>query len=175
MRTEMTGRSWHPGCPVSLSQLRLLTLGYWGFDGRAHTGRLVVNEDVAVPVVGVFRRLYALRFPIRRMEPVEAFGGDDFRSIEADNTSAFNCRSATGSTHWSEHAYGHAIDLDPIENPYVDGGATSHRASVPYLDRSLRRAGMIHSGDAVWRAFRAIGWGWGGDCAVRSVITSTSP
>jgi hypothetical protein len=95
MRARMTGRSWHPGCPVSLSQLRLLTLSYVGFDDRAHTGRLVVNADVAGAVVSVFRRLYDARFPIRRMQSVDDYGGNDFRSIEADNTSAFNCRAAT--------------------------------------------------------------------------------
>ena len=81
-----------------------------------------------------FRALYRARFPIRRMRPIQAYGGDDFASIEADNTSAFNCRAATGSSRWSEHAYGRAIDIDPIENPYVSGGRTSHPASVPYLD-----------------------------------------
>ena len=158
----MTGRSWRPGCPVSISQLRVLTMTYWGFDGRPHIGRLVVNADVAGGVVSVFHRLYDARFPIRRMQPVDLYGGSDFRSIEADNTSAFNCRAATGSTHWSEHAYGHAIDVDPIENPYVDGGRTSHPASRPYLDRSRHRPGMAYPGGTLVGAFAAISWGWGG-------------
>ncbi len=162
MRAGMTGVSWHPGCPVSLSQLRVLTLSYGGFDDRAHTGRIVVNTDVARPVVSVFRRLYAARYPIRRMQPVDVYGGSDFRSIEADNTSSFNCRAATGSTRWSEHAYGHAIDIDPIENPYVEGGTTSHSASRPYLDRSRHRPGMAYPGSVVVQAFAAAGWGWGG-------------
>jgi hypothetical protein len=161
MRTAMTGDSWHSGCPVSLSQLRVLTLSYWGFDNRAHTGRIVVNADVARSVVSVFRRLYAARYPIRRMQPVDAYGGSDFRSI-ADNTSSFNCRAATGSTRWSEHAYGHAIDIDPIENPYVEGGTTSHGASRPYLDRSRDRPGMAYPGSVVVQAFAAVGWGWRG-------------
>ena len=162
LRARMTGVSWHPGCPVSIGQLRLLTLTYWGFDGRTHSGRLVVHADVAGAVVSVFHRLYDARFPIRRMQPVDDYGGSDFRSIEADNTSAFNCRAATGSTHWSEHAYGHAIDIDPIENPYVDGGQTSHAASRPYLDRSRHRPGMAYPGGVLVRAFAAVGWGWGG-------------
>ncbi len=155
------GPSWHPGCPVSVSQLWVLTVSHWGFDGRVHSGRLVVNADAATPLLTVFRRLYALRFPIRRMVPVDAYGADDYRSIEADNTSAFNCRRATASTHWSEHAYGEAVDLDPLENPYVDSGRTSHPRSVPYLDRSRLRPGMVPP--AVIAAFRSIGWGWGGD------------
>jgi hypothetical protein len=161
-QAAMTGVSWHPGCPVSLSQLREVTLTYWGFDRRSHTGVLIVNSDVARSVVSVFRRLYAARYPIRRMQPVDAYGGSDFRSIEADNTSSFNCRAATGSTHWSEHAYGHAIDIDPIENPYVDGGSTSHAASRPYLDRSRHLPGMAYPGSVVVEAFAAVGWGWGG-------------
>jgi D-alanyl-D-alanine carboxypeptidase len=162
---RMTGVSWHPGCPVPLSRLRLLTLAYVGFDGRPHMGRLVVNEDVARAVVAAMRRLYVARFPIRRMRLVDDYGGSDFRSIEADNTSAFNCRAATGSSHWSEHAYGHAIDVNPIENPYVDGGRTSHPASRPYLDRSRRAAGAAYTGGVLVEAFRSIGWGWGGSWA----------
>jgi D-alanyl-D-alanine carboxypeptidase len=157
-----TGVSWRAGCPVSLRDLRLLTLSHWGFDGKVHAGRLIVHADVARSIVGVFRELYAKRFPIRRMTLVDAYGGSDFRSIEADNTSAFNCRYVDGTRRWSEHAYGRAIDVNPIENPYVSGGRTSHPASVPYLDRSRRRPGMAHEGGALGRAFDRIGWGWGG-------------
>jgi hypothetical protein len=159
---RMTGVSWRPGCPVPLRDLRLLRLSYRRFDGGVRTGRLIVHEDVARDVLGVFRNLYAERFPIRRMVPVDAYGGSDFRSIEADNTSAFNCRYVAGTRRWSEHAYGRAIDVNPIENPYVSGGRTSHRASIRYLDRSWRRAGMAYEGSVLVRAFDAIGWGWGG-------------
>jgi hypothetical protein len=162
VRARMTGVSWHPGCPVPLSDLRLLTLTYRGFDGRAHSGQLVANRDAAATLVSVFRKLYAARFPIRRMQLVDAYGGDDFRSIEADNTSSFNCRPATGSSHWSNHAYGRAIDVNPIENPYISGGKTSHRASVTYLDRRRVRPGMAVAAGALVRAFAAQGWGWGG-------------
>ena len=161
-RAAMTGVSWRPGCPVSLDELRLVRARYVGFDGRVRTGRLVVHRDVAGDVVTVLRSLYAARFPIRRMLPVDAYGGSDFRSIEADNTSAFNCRYVDGTTRWSEHAYGRALDVNPIENPYVSGGQTSHRASVPYLDRSRRRAGMAYEGGMLVRAFDRLGWGWGG-------------
>jgi D-alanyl-D-alanine carboxypeptidase len=159
---RMTGVSWRPGCPVGLRDLRHLRLSHWGFDGRPRMGRLIVHRDVAPEIVEVFRDLYAARFPIRRMVPVDAYGGSDFRSIEADNTSAFNCRFVEGTTRWSNHATGTAIDLNPIENPYVSGGRTSHRASRPYLDRSRRRPGMAYEGGAAVRAFDRIGWGWGG-------------
>ncbi len=160
---RMVGTSWHRGCPVALADLRLVTATYWGFDKRAHTGRIVVHRDVAADVLAVLGRLYAARFPIRRMVPVDAYGGSDFRSIEADNTSAFNCRYVDGTTRWSEHAYGRAIDLNPIENPYVTaGGTTSHRASRSFLRRAPYRPGMAVEGGAVVRAFDAVGWGWGG-------------
>jgi D-alanyl-D-alanine carboxypeptidase len=159
---QMTGVSWRPGCPVHLRDLRLLTLSHWRFDGKVRTGRLIVHADVAREMVDVFRTLYRARFPIRRLVPVDAYGASDFRSIEADNTSAFNCRYVEGTSRWSEHAYGRAIDVNPIENPYVSGGRTSHAASVPYLDRSRRRPGTAYEGGTLVRAFDAIGWGWGG-------------
>ena len=162
LRQTMTGRSWRPGCPVGFAGLRLVTARHWGFDGRVRTGRLVVHRTAARPLVRVLRRLYERRFPIRRMRLVDAYGASDFRSIEADNTSAFNCRRVEGTSRWSLHAFGLAIDVNPIENPYVAGGRTSHRASVPYVDRSRRRLGMAYEGGVLVRAFDAIGWGWGG-------------
>ncbi len=159
---RMTGVSWRPGCPVHLRDLRLLTLSHRRFDGKARLGRLIVHEDVASELVDVFRTLYRASFPIRRMVPVDAYGASDFRSIEADNTSAFNCRYVDGTTRWSEHAYGRAIDVNPIENPYVSGGRTSHRASVTYVDRTRRRPGMAYEGGVLVRAFDSIGWSWGG-------------
>ncbi|HEX3291321.1 MAG TPA: M15 family metallopeptidase [Gaiella sp.] len=162
-RAAMTGVSWRAGCPVSLDELRLVRTRYIGFDGKAHTGRIVVHRDVSSDLLTVFRRLYSERFPVRRMVPVDAYGGSDFRSIEADNTSAFNCRFVDGTTRWSEHAYGRAIDLNPIENPYVtSSGTTSHRASRPYLRRAPYRPGMAVEGGAVVGAFAAVGWSWGG-------------
>lgn len=148
---------------MPLSDLRLLELSYRGFDQRSHTGQLIVNRSVATQVVAVFRRLYRAGFPIRRMQLVDRYGGSDFRSIEADNTSAFNCRAATGSSSWSNHAYGLAIDVNPIENPYVSsGGSTAHTASRSYLNRSRIRPGMAYSGGVLVSTFRSAGWGWGG-------------
>jgi hypothetical protein len=161
-RKAMTGVSWHPGCPVPLGDLRVVVAYYWGFDRKATSGSLIVHRDVAADVVSVLRKLYAAKFPIKRMIPIDVFGGSDFRSIEADNTSAFNCRRVEGTSRWSEHAYGRAIDINPIENPYVSGGRTSHRASRPYLDRTPCRRGMACPGNVLVRAFQSIGWGWGG-------------
>jgi hypothetical protein len=161
-RAAMTPSVWRRGCPVALAALRHVSLPFVGFDGRVRRGALVVHNGAARDVVTAFRALYRARFPIRRMRPIQAYGGSDFTSIEADNTSAFNCRPVEGTSRWSEHAYGRAIDINPIENPYVSGGATSHRASEPYLDRSPYRAGMAVEGGALVRAFDAVGWGWGG-------------
>jgi D-alanyl-D-alanine carboxypeptidase-like protein len=158
----MRRTSWHSGCPVPLSGLRRVIVRHWDWNGRSVTGTLIVGARVAQSVASVFGKLYALHYPVRRMVPVDVYGGSDFRSIEADNTSAFNCRSATGSSHWSMHAYGEAIDLNPIENPYLDGGQSSHAASAPYENRSRRLKGMVHAGDSVVSAFASVGWGWGG-------------
>jgi len=163
LRETMTGRSWRSGCPVGLDDLRLVRARHWGFDDRVKTGRLIVHRDVAREVATVLRRLYTARFPIRRMVPVDAYGASDFRSIEADNTSAFNCRPVEGTSRWSEHAYGRAIDLNPIENPYVyPDGTSSHRASSSFLSREPYRPGMAVEGGVVVRAFDAVGWSWGG-------------
>jgi hypothetical protein len=162
-RDLMIGSSWHVGCPVPLRDLRLIQLTYYGFDGHAHRGQLVVHHRYAEAFVRVFQRLYEARYPIRRMRLVDHYGADDNRSMEADNTSAFNCRLRAGSsTEWSQHAYGRAIDLNPVENPFVTPTHVSPPAGVAYVDRTQELPGMIHVHDRVWWAFRAIGWSWGG-------------
>lgn len=156
-------KSWRSGCPVPPARLRMIVMSHWGFDDKVHTGRLVVHEDVADEVVSIFKKLYAQRYPIRRMEPVDKYDGDDYRSIDADNTSAFNCRPATGSGNWSKHAYGKAIDLNPRENPWVNAdGSNSHRNADAYVTRPLKKPGVINPGDRVVKTFAAEGWEWGG-------------
>jgi hypothetical protein len=156
--------SWHRGCPLAPASLRRLRLTYWGFDGRAHTGALVVNASAVGDVVRVFRRLYAGRFPVRRMRPIDAYRGVDERSLAADNTAAFNCRYAVapGPKRWSVHAYGLAVDIDPVENPYVLNGRVHPRAGRAYLNRSRIRPGMAYRGGLLVNAFAAAGWQWGG-------------
>jgi hypothetical protein len=155
--------SWRPGCPVGLADLRLLTVDHWGFDRRVHRGELVVHRRHARAVVGVMGRLFASRYPVARMRLVDAYRGDDDRSMAANNTSAFNCRPVAGTRRWSEHAYGGAIDLNPWQNPYVtSGGRVSPPEGRPYANRARRAPGMVHEGDATVRAFSSIGWGWGG-------------
>jgi hypothetical protein len=156
--------SWRAGCPVAPSRLRRVRLTYWGFDRRSHTGTLVVNAAAVTDIVRVFSRLYAARFPIRRMRPIDAYRGVDERSLAADNTAAFNCRYAVapGPRHWSAHAYGEAIDVNPVENPYLLGGRVHPRAGAAYLNRSNVRPGMAVRGGVLVRAFAAVGWAWGG-------------
>jgi hypothetical protein len=163
-RRRMSGVSWHPGCPVGLGDLRLLTVSHWGFDGRVHRGHLVVHRDFATEMVGAMRRLFRLRYPIRRMRLVDAYGADDHRSMDADNTSAFNCRTVAGSPSvWSEHAFGRAVDVNPIENPYVtESGHVSPPAGARFADRDYAK-GVIHRSGPVVAAFAAIGWEWGGN------------
>lgn len=167
LETRLEARFWQPGCPVPLTQLRLLTVTHWGFDGRTHTGQLVVNRDSARPLASVFRKLYDLRFPIRHMRLDDMYGPKRAQPADGDVTGSFHCRRAvpspcgSGSGNWSNHAYGHAVDLNPRENPYFGCGAVYDPSSRPYVDRSRHRKGMVTPG--VVRAFESIGWGWGGD------------
>jgi D-alanyl-D-alanine carboxypeptidase len=156
--------SYRPGCPVTPARLRLVRVSHWSFDGKARVGAVVVRSDVARDVIAVFRRLYAERFPIRRLRPIDAYKADDAASLAADNTSGFNCRFAIapGPKRWSSHAYGLAIDVNPVENPYLDRGQVRPPAGRRYLDRSRARPGMAVPGGVLVRAFAAVGWSWGG-------------
>lgn len=154
--------TYRTGCPVGPADLRLLRMSHRGMDSAVRTGEMVVHADQVVPVLRVFDRLFTARFPIVRMERVDAFGGSDDASMEADNTSAYNCRRVSGGAAWSEHAYGRAVDLNPVENPFVSGGIVSPPGGRAYLDRGDVRPGMVVDGDVVVRAFAAEGWSWGG-------------
>ncbi|MCW2499567.1 MAG: hypothetical protein JWN87_1243 [Frankiales bacterium] len=153
--------SYRAGCPVPLRDLRYLTMTYVDFAGKPQTGEMVVHADVARNVARAFGKLYAQHFPLRRMRLVDDFGGSDDRSMAADNTSAFNCRKVSGTSSWSMHAYGRAVDISPVENPYVfPSGKVEPPAGKPYAKRSPARKGMVTRG--VVEAFKAEGWGWGG-------------
>ncbi|MBA2530864.1 MAG: M15 family metallopeptidase [Nocardioidaceae bacterium] len=158
----------HRGCPVRLRDLRYVQVSFVGFAGVARSGELVVHESQARPVVRVFRTLYNERFPIRRMRLVDVYQGDDDASMSANNTSAYNCRRTTSGGRWSEHAYGRAIDINPIQNPYLDGSFVAPHEGRRFagIDRSLDAPyvrGALRSADVVVTAFERIGWLWGGD------------
>jgi hypothetical protein len=139
-------------------------VSYRGYDGASHVGEIVVNEAVVQDVLTVFKTLYAERFPVRKMEPIAAFHGSDTASMAADNTSSFNCRYAvtTGPKAWSVHAYGEAIDVNPIENPYYEAGHVLPPAGAAYANRNRFRPGMAVPDGQLNRAFASVGWLWGG-------------
>ena len=139
-------------------------MSYWGFDDQPHTGTMIVNASVVDAVLAVFGRLYDARFPIRRMQPVDAYGGSDPASMAADNTSAFNCRNAVapGPPRWSAHAYGQAIDVNTVENPYVEGGNVQPPAGAAFSTGNHRRRAWRTTAAMLVSAFAAVGWQWGG-------------
>lgn len=172
VRTELRAEGfWRSGCPVALSDLRLLTVSRWGFDGRSHTGRLVVNAAVAGRLGRVFGTLYALRFPIRHMRLADMYGPKRGRPRDGDVTASFDCRQAvpspctggSGTGTWSMHAFGLAVDVNPVENPYVGCGQSRDPTARRFFDRSRHREGMVTR--RAIAAFRAVGWGWGGSWA----------
>ncbi len=157
------GVSWRSGCPVAPDRLRLLTMSFVNFEGRAQTGELVVHADTAEDILVVFQRLYEGRYPIQSMRTVDEFGGSDDASMAANNTSAFNCRSAVGSNGWSRHAFGQAIDINPLVNPYVRGSLVLPPVGEQFTDRTgVHNPALIREGDIVVQSFDAIGWYWGG-------------
>lgn len=159
------GATWHVGCPVDPTQLRMLQLSYWGFDNQTHVGTIVVNASVVDQIIEVFSTLYAAHFPIEEMVPETVYGGDDNAAAAADDTSGFNCRNAVapGPPEWSMHAYGEAVDVNDVQNPYVAGATVIPQAGDAYLERSDVRPGMAEPGGTIVDAFAAIGWGWGGN------------
>ncbi|CUH76152.1 M15 family metallopeptidase [Tropicibacter naphthalenivorans] len=167
MWQRMQGVSWHEGmgCPARAT-LRLLTVPFNGFDGAQQLGQMIVAGEVAAEVLDIFDELHQAGFPIERMQPVHMFLGKDDLSMAANNTSAFNCRVVGGTTRLSQHAFGTAMDINPVQNPYVTSGGTSPAAGKAFDEAAERTSdvqGIIRAGDPVVSAFKARGWGWGGD------------
>lgn len=164
LRSRMRGVSWRRGCPVALRDLRLLTVSRYRWNGEPGHGWLVVHADVASDVVRAFKHLYTKKFPIRSLRLVDRYGGDDSNSMEANNSSAFNCRTIGGTSTWSQHSYGRAIDINPVQNPYVRGSVVEPERGRRYLDRDDVRKGMIaQPGPARWAFVQVIDWQWGGN------------
>jgi hypothetical protein len=159
------GTTWRPGCPVEPEQLRRVDVNFVGFDGQTHRGQLIVNEDLAPDVIAIFEQLYRLGYPIEKMQTVDHYSdADDELSMEDNNTSAFNCRLIPGTSEWSPHAYGRAIDINTLLNPclYASGYFEPQNAAA-YLDRSRTDPGLLHVGDPAVHAFTDRGWRWGGE------------
>jgi len=161
--TEL-GASWRPGCPVGPEQLRRVEFNHIGFDGQTHRGALIVNHDLVPEVIAVFEQLYEVRYPIDKIRTVDRYpGAADELSMQDNNTSGFNCRGIPGTVHWSEHAYGRAIDLNPLLNPFIDNAGVFEPANAAaYLDRDRTGPGILHEGDPAVLVFTDRGWQWGG-------------
>jgi len=157
------GETWSSNCPVGLADLRYVTVSFRGFDGKPHTGELVINRAYARDIVSVFHKLYTARFPIEEMLLPTTADLNAHPTGDGNDTSALVCRAARGQTRWSEHAYGRAIDINPFQNPYVKDDLVLPELASAYVDRSDKRSGMIFPGHIVVNAFAAIGWGWGGN------------
>lgn len=154
--------TWQAACPVKATDLKYLTMSFWGFDGAAHTGEMLVNASVADGVTKVFGELFAAHFPIEEMRVTSTAELTAPPTGDGNNTSAFVCRPVRGQRNWSAHASGLAIDLNPFCNPYTEADLVLPELSSAYLDRSWRRPGMVLADDATVRDFAAIGWSWGG-------------
>ena len=161
IRTRM-GSTWSPRCPVSLDQLRYLTVSFRGFDGRSHTGELVVARRVAQDVIGVFRMLYADGFPIEEMRLPTSADLTAAPTGDGNNTAGYVCRAARGQKRFSAHAYGISVDVNPFNNPYVKRDLVLPELASAYADRDSARPGMFLTDSTAVRAFTAIGWTWGG-------------
>lgn len=159
----LTRSSWTEECPVTVDDLSYLTMSHHGFDGELHTGEMIVNAAVAEDVVWVFRQLFEARYPIEQMRVIRLDEVDDHPTGDWNETTSFVCRPAVGSTSWSHHAYGLAIDINPFHNPYLKGDLVIPELASSYTDRDSLREGMIVDGDVVTAAFAEIGWAWGGD------------
>ncbi len=144
-------------------ELRLVKVTHWGFDGAVHSGELIVHQTSAEGVLGVFQSLFSASFPIEEMRTVGDFDESRLELPGQNNTSGFNCRFIEGTTTWSEHARGLAIDLNPQQNPYIYGTVIDPPEAERYVDRTLKDPGMIQPDDLVVQAFESIGWLWGGD------------
>jgi D-alanyl-D-alanine carboxypeptidase len=165
---RMRGVSWHAQLAggfigPSLAELRLLHVSHWDFAGSSRMGQLVVAEQAAAAMLRVFAEIYRAEFPIEKMRLIDEYAASDERSMADNNSSAYNCRLIAGTARPSQHARGLAVDINPVQNPYVSrGGQVQPTAAEPYLDRSQRRAGMLFDDGPVVAAFASIGWIWGG-------------
>src|SRR5271156_6047005 len=158
------GTTWQPGCPVEPGQLRRVGIDYIGFDGQTRRGELIVHEDLVPDVIAIFQQLYRLGYPVQQIRTVDHYlDANDELSMEDNNTSAFNCRRIPDTDEWSPHAYGRAIDLNPLINPclYISGYFEPQNAAA-YLDRSRTDPGLLHNADQAVHIFTERGWRWAG-------------
>ena len=168
LKARITGMSYPAAgepCRVSYDDLRYVRVLYVDFDGAEQEGELMVHRQVANDVIDIFYKLYQKRYQLASVKLVDDFGqpGDDGNSMRANNTSAFCYRQVTGTKHLSWHSFGAAIDINPLQNPYMNKGRVSPEEAREFLDRKDKRPHMIDHSDYCYKVFHAHGWKWGGD------------
>lgn len=159
---RMEGVSYREGCPVSREDLRYVRVLHMGFDGKTHVGELVCHKDLAQDMVEIFKTLYQEGYPIEKMHLIDDYGGDDEASMEDNNTSCFNFRPVSGTSTLSQHAYGRAIDINPLYNPYVTASGYEPANAGAYVDRTAENPYAIAPSDLCYQLFADRGYTWGG-------------
>lgn len=169
--SKMT-HSWDDNNPVSLEDLRYITVKHWGFDHKIHAGEIIAHKDVALELTEIFEELFENHYPIQQIRLIDDYQANDDASMEDNNSSAFCSRMITGSTTlYSNHSYGRAIDINPAQNPYVKGELILPKCAKPCSDREMHHPGLIKKGDPCHTAFVSRGWLWGGDWRTLSNAT----
>lgn len=160
---RMRGKSFPETSTVPMSDLRYLKVLYYNFDDEVKEGEIVCNAKIAEDFIDIFRELYRAKYQIERIQLVDDFDASDNRSMAANNTSAFNYRVVAGSTKLSYHAYGLAIDINPVQNPFVTSKVVSPKEGAAYVDRTSGLPHIIDHDDLCFKLFAAHGFTWGGD------------
>lgn len=169
VRARMEGNSYSEGCPVGMDDLRYLRLSHYDFQGQVKVGEMVCHKDIADKLTGIFRDLFMQKYPIEKIRLIDEYGGDDETSMRDNNTSCFNFRTIAGSKKLSRHAYGMAVDINPLYNPYVrlrgDGSMFVQPSTGKKFVKRDKRSNpyMINRVDAAYKAFREAGFKWGGN------------
>lgn len=160
---KIDGVSWRDMAPYPMRDLVYIQVTYYGFDGKDHVGELIMHKKVASEIIEIFKELYDNKFAISKMNLIDEYDADDNASMEDNNTSALCVRTVTNrKDELSKHAYGLAIDINPVQNPYISEDEILPEEGKDYLDRTDVRKGMIVEGDACFNAFIRRGWEWGG-------------
>ena len=159
---QITGSSFHPEAPFDYCHLSYLTITHVDFDGINRIGHIIVAASIADEVLDIFREIYEGGFPIARVRLIDYYAADDYYSMADNNSVGFNFRVIAGTTRLSRHAWGMAIDINPVQNPFIRDDIIWPISGAAYVDRANVRPGMIIPGDVVYRAFTSRGWTWGG-------------
>lgn len=161
--TAMMGVSYTINETISLDDLKYLQITYYDFDHQVQIGEMIVHKIVADEVLEIFREMYLESYTFASIQLVYHFDGDDNISMLNNNTHAFNFRYITGGSTLSNHAFGLAIDVNPMQNPYINRDLILPSGSEEYADRNSYKLGMIIKEDPLYRAFISQGWSWGGE------------